>query len=615
MERRTLIHPPLEAVIESLGEPLALIDAAGTLVTASTALRSLIGIAADDAGTIDDIIPAIASLCAGPAEVEAFLGSMKAPDAATFARERGGTLTVRLASPGGLSGAVLWRLEIAEPPEAQHHEGEIVDAVEDATIALDPDFRILSMNEAMQKIMEAVGPGRRTQGKILWEVFPEYVGSATYHTYHLTMRDRVPRRVLELGADRLFECTAYPTPNGIFACLRDVTDEQSFDPSADGDGARFAPSSRLGMIIINAEGRLIDVDQVFCDTTGYEHDELLGSSYRRLIHPDDEPRTAARFRSLIEADPTSRAMELRLLHKDGGTRWVVAWAEATIGRSDPPHTAVHCHDVTERKRALEALAENHHQLISAYEQQRRTNQELRAVDEMKNAFLSAVSHDLRTPLTSVLGLASTLLHRGSQLDDATRTTLTQRLWSNAERLSQLLTDLLDLDRLQRGILTASTRAIDLADLVATTLERSDLPNSHRIELDLQPVEAEIDPAMVERILENLVINAIRHTRTGTRIKVETRAENGHALLAVSDAGAGVPVQARDRIFHAFEQGPGPATHDPGLGIGLSLVARFVALHDGKVWLEDPPDGGARFCVSLPVRRSAKNPTTSTTVRR
>jgi signal transduction histidine kinase len=114
--------------------------------------------------------------------------------------------------------------------------------------------------------------------------------------------------------------------------------------------------------------------------------------------------------------------------------------------------------------------------------------------------------------------------------------------------------------------------------------------------------ADVDAAKIERILENLVANAVKHTPFGTAIRVRVESVDAGVLLAVDDRGPGVPKEDRDAIFGVFNRGARATASAPGAGIGLSLVAQLVALHDGRVWVEDNPGGGASFCVLLPSRR-------------
>ncbi len=256
-------------------------------------------------------------------------------------------------------------------------------------------------------------------------------------------------------------------------------------------------------------------------------------------------------------------------------------------------------DITDRKRAEQALRRSERKYSEAFRREREAAQRLRALDDMKNTFLEAVSHDLRTPLTSILGSAVTLEHAGASISTEDGLDLVQRIAANARKLQRLLSDLLDLDRLQRGIISPQRRPTDVGGLVRQTVEGSDLLAGHPVEIDAPTVEASVDAAKVERIVENLLANAVRHTRPGTRIWVRVERADEGALLAVEDEGAGVPIDLREAIFEPFRQGEGPKSHSPGVGVGLSLVARFAELHGGRAWVDDRPGGGASFRVLLP----------------
>jgi signal transduction histidine kinase len=112
---------------------------------------------------------------------------------------------------------------------------------------------------------------------------------------------------------------------------------------------------------------------------------------------------------------------------------------------------------------------------------------------------------------------------------------------------------------------------------------------------------DVDAAKIERIVENLLTNAAKHTPDDGTIWLRVEDRPDGVLIAVEDDGHGVPEALRSSIFEPFRQGPGAKSHAPGTGIGLSLVARFAELHDGRAWVEDRPDGGASFRVFLPRR--------------
>lgn len=231
--------------------------------------------------------------------------------------------------------------------------------------------------------------------------------------------------------------------------------------------------------------------------------------------------------------------------------------------------------------------------------QRRRRQEarLREADELKSAFLQATSHELRTPLTVIQGIAQTLVHR-DRLSEEQQQDLTGRLLGNSERLRRLLTDLLDVDRLLRGAVNLDRQPTDLSRMVLEIVDHLD--GSERVHVDVEPVVAVVDAPKIERVVENLLANAVKHAGGNADIWVRLRLEGPSVMLTVEDNGPGVPEELRTEIFEPFRQGPDSArSASPGTGLGLALVQRFVALHDGTVWTEPRPGGGARFRVSLP----------------
>jgi signal transduction histidine kinase len=250
-------------------------------------------------------------------------------------------------------------------------------------------------------------------------------------------------------------------------------------------------------------------------------------------------------------------------------------------------------DITERKLAEQALRESE-------QRERDAAERLRALDDMKNTFLAAVSHELRSPLTSILGLALTL-ERAPDIEGQDRDDLLARLAGNAKKLDRLLKDLLDIDRLNRGIVSPQYRITDVAALARRTVEHLDALVGREVIVETDPVVIPVDPPKIERIVENLLMNAVRHTENDRRIWLIVAPHDGGVRITVEDDGRGVPPELRDAIFEPFRQGPSQSPHSPGTGIGLSLVARFAELHGGRAWADERDGGGAAFHVVIPGR--------------
>jgi signal transduction histidine kinase/GAF domain-containing protein len=318
-------------------------------------------------------------------------------------------------------------------------------------------------------------------------------------------------------------------------------------------------------------------------------------------HVDDRDREEAMagLRRAIESG-VGEGLEYRVPNDGGAPRWIRDLIHVIRGRGGAPTILRGLMvDITERKRAERALRASERKYSDAFKREREAAQRLRMLDDMKNTFLEAVSHDLRTPLTSILGSALTLERSKLDLPPDDALDMVGRIAANARKLERLLSDLLDLDRLQRGIVSPKRRPTDLEDFVQRAVLEMDT-QGRRIELDVQPGSVQIDPAKTERILENLLSNSLRHTPEEAKIWVRARPHEGGVLFVVEDDGPGVPPELREAIFEPFRQAPGSSSvHAPGVGIGLSLVRRFAELHGGNAWAEERVGGGASFHVFLP----------------
>ena len=217
------------------------------------------------------------------------------------------------------------------------------------------------------------------------------------------------------------------------------------------------------------------------------------------------------------------SLEYRVVTPDGEVIWIRDLIHVVRGAQGPRQLRGLMVDVTERKRAEQALQQSERKYSEAFRREREASQRLRALDEMKNTFLEAVSHDLRTPLTSILGSALTLEQAQLDLPQEDALDLLGRIAANARKLERLLSDLLDLDRLQRGIVSPQRRPTDLQDLIRRGVAETENHGGHVIEVEVEPVIVSVDGAKVERIFENLLSNAIRHTPPDTRIWVRATA--------------------------------------------------------------------------------------------
>jgi PAS domain S-box-containing protein len=328
---------------------------------------------------------------------------------------------------------------------------------------------------------------------------------------------------------------------------------------------------------------------------GYSPEVATGDPewWARALHPDDRERVLAEWK---ESDNTGEpyAGEYRLMAADGRTVWIRD--EAVLLRDeegDPVHWQGVMLEITDAKQANDDLTR-------ALDLERQAMEDMRRADEIKTTFLTAVSHDIRTPLSAILGSALTL-EEGDRLGitEEERKQLIHSLAAKARRLNTIVTDLLDTERLARGVVEPKLQEIAIGRLISLLVWDSEAMAGRQVHVDTRSVTAWVDPQMISRIVENLLMNAARHTPPECEVWVRVIPQDDDVLIAVEDDGPGIPAEHRESVFRPFEHGPMTSVHNPGVGVGLSLVAKFTELHRGRVWIEDREGGGASFKVLIP----------------
>jgi two-component system, OmpR family, sensor histidine kinase KdpD len=227
---------------------------------------------------------------------------------------------------------------------------------------------------------------------------------------------------------------------------------------------------------------------------------------------------------------------------------------------------------------------------------------LRDSDELKSTLLSAVSHDLRTPLAGIKALTTTLLQDDLTLPPEVVRDALQGIDEETDRLARLVGDLLDLSRIEAGVLRPSREPVLVPDLIDETLHRLTSTLAGRAvtqEVDDGLPVAQLDYVQMQQVLTNLLENAARYTPAGTPITVGAAADDGALVLWVADRGPGIPADQRARVFDRFYRLEHHETEPHGTGMGLAISRGLVEAHGGRLWVEETPGGGATFRVLLP----------------
>jgi two-component system sensor histidine kinase KdpD len=240
----------------------------------------------------------------------------------------------------------------------------------------------------------------------------------------------------------------------------------------------------------------------------------------------------------------------------------------------------------------------------ALQAQRVQTEALRRSDDIKTALLRTVSHDLRTPLTSIVAAGHAL--GSATLADSERVELSESVVSEAQRLSELVDKLLDLSRLQAGAAIPHADWVSIEDLVTTAARaRGGEPIDYELTVDPNVPEIRADAAQLERALTNLLENAHRYG-DGLPVRVSVRRSGERVLISVVDRGPGIDLAEQPRIFEPFYRGRRPRAINPvGSGLGLAIVKGFVEANGGTISVHSLPGQGTSFQIALPIPEPAE----------
>jgi two-component system sensor histidine kinase KdpD len=253
--------------------------------------------------------------------------------------------------------------------------------------------------------------------------------------------------------------------------------------------------------------------------------------------------------------------------------------------------------------ALRALTEERERMAAERERlaaEALEAEALRRSDAMKTALLRAVSHDLQSPLMAILTSAGALAHGEISLAEEDRRELTETILAEAERLARLVRNLLELSRLQAGAAAPEPGDWPVDDLVLQALDGVEAGSRVEVVLpedDSPLVHADLHQA--ERVVANLVENAVRYSPAGEPVRVQVRETGSEVLVRVVDHGPGIPPDEAERIFQPFQRGSltGPTR---GAGLGLAIARGFAEANGGRVWVESHAGQGATFVLALPL---------------
>jgi PAS domain S-box-containing protein len=297
---------------------------------------------------------------------------------------------------------------------------------------------------------------------------------------------------------------------------------------------------------------------------------MSSRGFLERVHPEDRPRLEEMAqRARLDRRPFS--LEYRTAPAEWRTRILHTRGRVIVDDAGEPARLVGtAQDVTEQRQA----------------------------ETLRTDILAIVSHELRTPLASILNFAVTLKENGHELGEQGAARMVDQVIRQARRIDRLLSDLLEIDRMRHGVVAPVKKATDVVQLVNQIVDNHQV-GDRAIRIEAEPTLANVDAPKVERIVDNLFSNAVKHAPPRTSITLRLEREGDDLVIIVDDEGPGIPREHRTTVFDIFDRGAKAMSNESGTGIGLALVARLAALHSGYAWVEDSPTGGASVRVVLP----------------
>lgn len=350
----------------------------------------------------------------------------------------------------------------------------------------------------------------------------------------------------------------------------------------------------VGIAHVGLDGRWLRVNRALCTFLGYSEPALRQRTFAELTHPDDLDADLAQARRLEAGEIESYTLEKRYVRADGEIVWgSLTGSVKRAADGTPVHFIAIIEDITARKSVEDRL---------------------RAALAARDEFVSVASHEMRTPITSMV-LQVQLIRRlldKNESGGVPRERL-ERLISlsqtQLDRLTRLVEDMLDVSRMRTGKLEIRPEQVDLAQLVSDALERLApqlAKHENTLTTALEPgIVGRWDPLRLEQVVTNLVANAARYAPK-THVHIATARQGDQARLVVRDEGPGIPVEWQSRIFERFERGTGDSG-GRGLGLGLYIVHEIVRSHGGVVMLRSAPGAGTTFEIDLPLAGPPENP--------
>ncbi|HAG85365.1 MAG TPA: hypothetical protein DCL61_30525 [Cyanobacteria bacterium UBA12227] len=340
------------------------------------------------------------------------------------------------------------------------------------------------------------------------------------------------------------------------------------------------------------DGTLTFVNDAYCRYFNKQHSELIGYSFMPAIPEEDQEFVSQSFSSLSAQQPII-TYEHRVILPGGEIRWQ-QWTDRVM------------FDNSGIMIEFQAVGRDITPLKQAEAEIRNALEKERELSELRSSFVSLVSHEFRTPLTTILSSSELLERYDQRLSEEKKHTHHQRIQSAVSRMTQLLNDVLTIGKAGAGQLKFQPAPLNLETFCYEIVESIQVSASrqHKIEFVTQGdcSQVEMDENLLRHILSNLLSNAIKYSPQGGEVKIDLNCHSESAVFRIQDSGIGIPSEYLNKMFNSFQRASNVGTIQ-GTGLGLAIVKKCVDLHQGKIEIESKVGIGTTFIVTLPIHRS------------
>jgi len=476
-----------------------------------------------------------------------------------------------------------------------------LDSMMEGCQIIDFNYRYIYLNDT------AIRHSQRTReeliGRTMMELYPGVEQTEMFANLRRCMEYRMTHQMENLftypdGSQRWFELSIEPVPEGVFVLSIDITERKKAEQAlreSEEKLERIFQAVPEGIVISTLDGVIIGANRALVKMHGYKSkEEIIGKKAADFVAEKERESVKQFVRDTLEKGVIMN-LSATLLKKDG-TEFPGEYSNAVLkdAAGNPVGIVSVSADVTARMQAKE---------------EHQKNIEYRELDRLKTNLLSTISHELRTPLASIKGYASMLLLYSRRLDVKQKNESIQAIDRATDRLTELIDHLLDMSRLDAGLLKLTLQPVKIPEILTAAVKEAKLrAPGYDFNLDIKEgaPDAAADVRRLRQIIDNILDNAVKYSPEGTEITMRLEIKPQELLISITDQGRGIPESEYKQIFERMYRIEQRLKKDPGgLGLGLSLCKALVEAHGGRIWVESKIGKGSTFYFTIPLKNIAK----------